>query len=155
MEDISGLLLFLRYASPCIEFQTREGNITPENRERLLAHLRNNTNPTRALLKRCFRGAVSGYIQTCKELGVPADFAYESVAYHWRYNHGHEGRCAVKFGEVEVVYPHVAVVKTESGSGQNFTFLNPFWEKNTWVGDLVTAHHLTVIENISATARQR
>lgn len=155
MEEISGLLLFLWYASPCVEFQTRKNNISVENRERLFFHLINGTNPSRALLKRCFKGAVSGYHQTCEELGIPANFSRESVIYHWRFNHGHEGRCKVRFGEIETVYPGMVVVKTESGLVQSITCLNPFWKGNIWVGDLVTVHHLTVIENISAAARQR
>jgi hypothetical protein len=152
---MTGLLLFLRYASPCIEFQTRKGNIEPKDRDRLLAHLENNTSPSRRIMRRCFKGAVAGYHRTCKKMGIPADFSLGSVAHHWRYNHGHEGRCAVKFGEVEAVHPNMTIAKTESGLAQSYTFLNPFWEDSTWVGDLVTVHHLTVIENISAIVRQR
>jgi len=141
MAEISGLLLFLRYAWPCADEKLRTGKITLEDYERLKLFVENNMQPDLALMEYCFLTAFREYCETCTKLNIDANLSFESVSKHWRYHHNHEGNCAVKM--LTVVGINGQMVAT----GLAKPFVN-FYDLQLEIVDTISVHRGVVIEKI-------
>jgi hypothetical protein len=99
----AGLLLFYKYARPCADDLEMTGKIQPADFAKIKGMASGEIEPSKSLLKRCFRSAVSNYKKSCRENQFEANFSPESVADHWRHHHGHTDDCAVKIATIFLV----------------------------------------------------
>ena len=122
-KQLSGLQLFLHYILPCLEGKLLKNLMLIEDYDRFIFHIQDKTDPSPEFLEQHFPDAVRSYRETCGRESVEANFSFASVAKHWRYNHGHEGNCAVKIATVlSVTGVRVSVIS----DGKTFDVVNFF-----------------------------
>lgn len=141
-KEISGPLLFLRYAFVCVEYQMLIGNIKPAKANLLKKHLADGTNPSKSLLNDCFRGAMQGYRESCKKNSCEANLSRASVIIYWRKNHGHTDDCAVT--QVTICEINGNTISFMVGS-KIFKAIN-FYNLDLQISDTVYLHWRKVIE---------
>lgn len=98
-----GLLLFYRYTRACLDYQEITGKMSADDAQKIKDMADGKIEPSKSLLKKYFRGAMSNYKKSCLANGLEANFSPESVENHWRNCHGHTDDCAVRIGVIYLV----------------------------------------------------
>jgi hypothetical protein len=151
--EVSGELLFLRFAGPCVPNKFlltqlgKEGGISQDDFDKINLILENDIKPKIDLLERCFRNAVDNYreCKLCRESGYEADFSYASVLNHLRHHHGHDGDCSAKLAQVSLINSGGIIIVISNN--RKFVVVNPYGLQLK-PDNFILVHRLTAITKI-------
>lgn len=138
-----GLLLFYKYARPCLEHLEFTKKINPDDAEKIQEISEEKIEPSKSILKRCFKEAVSNYKKSCKKDGFEANFSPESVGNYWQHRHGHTGDCAVRIVTIVMIDEIGRIFAT--CDGKQIPVLNPY-KLELGFGKSFFIHRSTIVE---------
>lgn len=99
---MTGEMLFLRYAFPCVQAKAMRGLISAEHKAMMEECMARGRAPSRRLLKYCFPNAFKGLKETAGVSGVEV-WGLANVKAHWRCNHQRDGACGVRLVTVDQI----------------------------------------------------
>ncbi|MFH0804233.1 MAG: hypothetical protein V1896_01375 [Candidatus Zambryskibacteria bacterium] len=140
-EYVSGLLLFLRFAGPCMEDLRLANKISEKDFQVLEKHLRNKTSPKISLLRKNFPNAVRNHLALSKAK-EKKEWSSGTVYKTWRYHHGHESECAVRVGIVDFITNNIVFVVF--GEESSVPCSNSY-HRGLKVGEKVLVHRRVVV----------
>ena len=138
---MTGGMLFLYYAFPCVQVREMMGKISPEHAQQLTFWVMQGLQPTRRRLKFCFPHAFLAMRQLARVNGQPT-WSLANVQDYWHNHHGHEGDCAVQLVTVLVINNKTVTID----NGANQLVVINLYGLSLQVGDQVYTHKRCIIE---------